>query len=328
MRSKVMILMALVAMIGSVLSGCGQPEPGQSGPNGGEGQGDVAIQLIATEKVLPADFYDRAEQGVLATKVTDQAAFESQWTYYGLEGTPSEREWADEAVIFLGVIESGSCPYEIETLQFNEEQTELAVRLKIETEMELKTDLAVVCTDDATPRTFVFAVYADQIAETEWVVLENFGGLTPKVELQTVEDNEKATAGQALPGSEPPAAFIEVNGKRHETVLGTYCWSGEKEGICVDTAGPVQLLEGKEPVEVQPGETIRLMIEGKPQPSDMELILVQDDQHIPIEVKDDQFTAPQEKGVYYYSLGAWWKAEENPDVSLGDAFYAFVIKVI
>lgn len=197
MRSKVMILMALVAMIGSVLSGCGQPEPGQSGPNGGEGQGDVAIQLIATEKVLPADFYDRAEQGVLATKVTDQAAFESQWTYYGLEGTPSEREWADEAVIFLGVIESGSCPYEIETLQFNEEQTELAVRLKIETEMELKTDLAVVCTDDATPRTFVFAVYADQIAETEWVVLENFGGLTPKVELQTVEDNEKATAGQA-----------------------------------------------------------------------------------------------------------------------------------
>ena len=205
---------------------------------------------------------------MLATKVTDQAAFESQWTYYGLEGTPSEREWADEAVIFLGVIESGSCPYEIETLQFNEEQTELAVRLKIETEMELKTDLAVVCTDDATPRTFVFAVYADQIAETEWVVLENFGGLTPKVELQTVEDNEKATAGQALPGSEPPAAFIEVNGKRHETVLGTYCWSGEKEGICVDTAGPVQLLEGKEPVEVQPGETIRLMIEGKPQPSD------------------------------------------------------------
>ena len=34
--------------------------------------------------------------------------------------------------------------------------------------------------------------------------------------------------------------------------LGTYCW----KGTCVDTVGPLERLEGKEPIIVKAGETI------------------------------------------------------------------------
>jgi len=44
---------------------------------------------------------------------------------------------------------------------------------------------------------------------------------------------------------EPPKTFIEIDNKRFETTLGTYCWQGPGESKCVDTAGPVELLECK-----------------------------------------------------------------------------------
>jgi hypothetical protein len=48
-----------------------------------------------------------------------------------------------------------------------------------------------------------------------------------------------------LSGERPPSAYIEIDNKRFETKLGTYCWQTKGKGICVDTAGPVELLEVK-----------------------------------------------------------------------------------
>ena len=44
-------------------------------------------------------------------------------------------------------------------------------------------------------------------------------------------------------------------------------------------------------------------------------------------VKDNQFTAPTQKGINYYSYGAWWMDEKEENLSHGDAFYAFVLEV-
>ena len=44
-------------------------------------------------------------------------------------------------------------------------------------------------------------------------------------------------------------------------------------------------------------------------------------------VKDNHFTAPTQKGVYYYSYGVWWMDGKEENLSHGDAFYAFVLEV-
>jgi len=287
---------------------------GQTGHD--EGSAGFSSELIASEKTWPADFYDVAEQGAVAKKVTSQAQFEAEWAYFGLEGEPPERQWDQEAVIFLGVIESGTCPYELKTLQFNEDQTKLVVHLQTDSAHQ-------ACTDDATSRTFVFDVDANKIAKVEWITIENFGGLTPTIKLQGAEPQEKTLEG--LPGTQPPDAFIEIGEARYETKLGTYCWSGEKAGRCVDTLGPVELLKDKEPVQLEPGQIIRFVIEGEPKPNKVDLVQIHDHKHSTIKVTDFQFSAPQEKGVYYYSFGVWWMADNQ--VSLGDAFYNFVIEV-
>ena len=39
------------------------------------------------------------------------------------------------------------------------------------------------------------------------------------------------------------------------------------------------------------------------------------------------FLAPTEPGTYYYSAGVWWNDPKEKNVSNGDAFYVFVIRV-
>lgn len=128
----------------------------------------------------------------------------------------------------------------------------------------------------------------------------------------------------------PPAVFVQVGEEKYETVLGTYCWSGDGEGRCVDTVGPVELLEGKNPIRVRPGEKISFVIDGGLEPSEVyvEMMSENDRAGVEVEVVDDAITAPLDGGVYYYSYGAWWTEEGNQEVSRGDAFYAFGIEVV
>jgi len=129
----------------------------------------------------------------------------------------------------------------------------------------------------------------------------------------------------SLSGSKPPKVYIKISDTQYETVLGTYCW---KE--CADTVGPVQLFEGKEPIKVNPGEEITIIMDYEPKPSESHLSIVNEkSDSIKTEVlsKENEFSAPSEKGIYYYSYGVWWMDEEEEHVSHGDAFYAFAIEV-
>ena len=64
-----------------------------------------------------------------------------------------------------------------------------------------------------------------------------------------------------------------------------------------------------------------------PKPNEIHLSQIKNNEEIEIEIKDQKFTAPDEKGIYYYSYGVWWTDEKEENVSHGDAFYAFVLEV-
>ncbi|MBM7650399.1 hypothetical protein JOC78_003389 [Bacillus ectoiniformans] len=141
---------------------------------------------------------------------------------------------------------------------------------------------------------------------------------------------QRNTDGGGLSGDAPPDVNIEVDGKMLETKLGSYCWgpdSNEKAAECVDAAGSLELLEGKEPIQVQAGEPIKIHMDYTPKPTNIHLSQVKTDDETEVEVNDHQFTAPGEKGTYIYAYSVWWMDEEDEKLSHGDASYVFAIKV-
>ncbi len=135
-----------------------------------------------------------------------------------------------------------------------------------------------------------------------------------------------STSGK-LSGSKPPETVIKVGGETYATILGSYCWSSTFQSLCADTAGPVELLEGKKPIEVTPGEEITFVMDYEPQPNEIHVSYFEEDVETEVEVKNHRFTAPEEKGVYYYAYSVWWLDEKEENVSKGDAFYAFALEV-
>ncbi|MEH7381007.1 hypothetical protein V7138_11045 [Bacillus sp. JJ1533] len=123
-----------------------------------------------------------------------------------------------------------------------------------------------------------------------------------------------------LTGSNPPETSIQIGDETYSTVLGTYCW----RSTCADTAGPEVLLEGKDPIVVEPGEEITFIMDYEPMPNEVHVAYYLGDKETEVEVDNHHITAPEEKGVYYYSYGVWWN---DGEVSKGDAFYAFALEV-
>ena len=138
----------------------------------------------------------------------------------------------------------------------------------------------------------------------------------------------KNTAGGGnLSGNKPPIVNIEIAGVKHETKLGSYCWGSNGKAECVDTAGPVELLGDDEPIQIKSSQQITLTMDYTPKPNEVHLLQIQNNDETEIEINDQKFTAPGEKGIYYYSYGVWWMDEKEANVSHGDAFYAFVLEV-
>ncbi|WP_372660974.1 hypothetical protein [Cohnella sp.] len=124
-------------------------------------------------------------------------------------------------------------------------------------------------------------------------------------------------------GEKPPNVMIEIEDQKYETILGTYCWSTG----CVDTIGPVELLEGETPISVKPGVVIKFVMDYEPKPNQFHVTQINEDKRTEVELKGNRISAPIQKGIYYYNYGVWWMDEEVENVSHGDAFYNFVIEV-
>lgn len=123
--------------------------------------------------------------------------------------------------------------------------------------------------------------------------------------------------------SKPPKTKITVGNETYETVLGSYCWGSK----CVDTVGPHELLEGEETIKVKPGEKISIVMEYKLKPNEFNVAQIDDNEETEVEIKNNGFKAPTEKGMYYYAYSVWWMDDKEKNLSHGDAYYAFVLEV-
>ncbi|MGG3891755.1 hypothetical protein [Metabacillus fastidiosus] len=75
-------------------------------------------------------------------------------------------------------------------------------------------------------------------------------------------------SNNGMTGEKPPDVMLKANNKTYETILGSYCWTGGMEGVCVDTIGPVEILEDENPVQVKPGEKVILEMDYEPKPNE------------------------------------------------------------
>ncbi|WP_158232206.1 hypothetical protein [Sporosarcina sp. P20a] len=113
----------------------------------------VNFELIASEKSLPSHIHEFAFQRKEAPvytywvkMVSDESDFEVAWNIYEMEDDMPDVDFDKKNVYFIGVQESGSCPYTEKSIKVDSDSKTLQVLL---TESEGE------CTSDATPRTFV-----------------------------------------------------------------------------------------------------------------------------------------------------------------------------
>ncbi|OZU87115.1 hypothetical protein CIL03_18180 [Virgibacillus indicus] len=137
--------------------------------------------------------------------------------------------------------------------------------------------------------------------------------------------NEEAE--DVLSGDRPPDAYIDIDNEKYPAKLGSYCWQLDGKGECVDMAGPVELLKGKEPVEVEAGETVTFGMDFHPKPNEVYVLQIENGKESELDVNGNSFRAPKKEGIYYYSYGVWWMDEKEKNVSNGDAFYFFALDV-
>lgn len=109
--------------------------------------------LVASEKTVPANFGDLSYQsnpnGFHAELVETEDVYQASWKDFQLEGEIPEIDFKANNVLFIGMFESGSCPYIIDSLDPNLDESQLIINFE---------PLGEVCTADLTPRNFVIAI--------------------------------------------------------------------------------------------------------------------------------------------------------------------------
>jgi len=119
----------------------------------------------------------------------------------------------------------------------------------------------------------------------------------------------------------PPSPSVIVEDMDVPTIQGSYCWSGLINSKCVDMIAPSELLASKElkPIQVPPQSNIKIQFKKQPKPGSLGANLWIHGTPQTVNVKDSQFTAPKEPGVYVYDIYAAWEK--------GASSYAFMIEV-
>lgn len=151
-------LFVLAFLVGSILLGCGEEEKTKVDLADNNNKASE-FELIASEKNLPSNFDDIAFERkevpffrYLVKKVENQPEYEDIWKLYGFENEIPSVDFNKKAIVFVGLQESGSCPYEIKNVELDAEYNTLLIFL-LEPDWE--------CTADATPRTFVINLNKD-----------------------------------------------------------------------------------------------------------------------------------------------------------------------
>ncbi|WP_329470861.1 hypothetical protein [Exiguobacterium sp. 9-2] len=118
----------------------------------------------------------------------------------------------------------------------------------------------------------------------------------------------------------PPNPEVKANGKDVPTVQGSYCWDSLLRSQCGDKVyrDGLDMAKEQKPVNVSSGSIVRVELSGNPE----QVKLTQwheQKKKSRVVLKDDQFNAPTEPGVYVYELNSRWKQ--------GDGQFGFSLKV-
>ncbi len=129
----------------------------------------VQNDLIASEKLFPVNFHEMAFERkeppyfrYLVRKVENESEFYNNWKLYGFENKYPDIDFNKHDVFFIGVEESGSCPFSIANIEISHDHNTITIPLS---------KAEGVCTDDATPRTFVLKIDKERTKEIETVVI-------------------------------------------------------------------------------------------------------------------------------------------------------------
>lgn len=135
----------------------------------------------------------------------------------------------------------------------------------------------------------------------------------------------KTNENTVLLGDKPPKMTIEVKGEEYNSQLGSYCWNlSESQSECLEIMVP---LENGQRIVASVGEEISLTFKSAPAPDKVYLIQNPYDDVTEVKLNENQFTAPDEKGVYYYVYSVEWLNKDEEKVSDGSVDYGFILSV-
>ncbi|TQR19418.1 hypothetical protein [Psychrobacillus vulpis] len=128
---------------------------------------------MASEKNLPTNFNEIALERkevphfqYLVSRVYDQAQFKEAWNYFGFNEQIPKVHFEEKVLLFIGLYESGSCPYELENINTTIESKEMTIFLS---------ETGGDCTADATPRSFVIELDKESSNHIKNVVIVQSG---------------------------------------------------------------------------------------------------------------------------------------------------------
>ena len=127
--------------------------------------------LIASEKTLPDSFYNASARGLdyVVRKRTNQTEFEGAWNFYRFENKPPKVDLSQKDIIFIGLVESSNCPYEIDNEKMELSSVNQAIKLILPKQYG-------ACFLDAIPRTFVIEIDKGISKNIKNVVIVNESG--------------------------------------------------------------------------------------------------------------------------------------------------------
>lgn len=134
---KKLVLLFLLFLPLSLIFGCSSDDKNNQ----------INFDMIASEKTLPIPFNEVAFEGqYMVTKAVNSAEFDEGWKLYAFENKSPNVDFNEKVIYFIGLYESGSCPYKLRNVKQNADGKAITVSLS---------EPNGACTADATPRTFV-----------------------------------------------------------------------------------------------------------------------------------------------------------------------------
>jgi hypothetical protein len=160
-------------------------------------------------------------------------------------------------------------------------------------------------------------------ALAEWIVAVTRSGDEKALEIR-VKDNQDTRQDGGELGETPPQPLIKAGEKALTVYQSSYCWST----VCADYVDPEDMLKDKPMEQVESGAPISFVFKNVKQPTEINVTRSQNGTFTQEALIGNSFTAPKEKGIYYYSLSAYWLKDKEKRISEGDSSYVFVIEVV